>query len=619
MTTKFRPPSTTVSTVDDFRQCGWSDSAPTESSYFALWDSLCKKGFEATQANELAKAKILWLLADACSFRFEAANINEPFVSTELNEFGRPRNLDSFTDEDIALFTQIYPEIADLLLRSRLADIVWLRSRPRRDRHAALAAIDAYRLTPLTTEDWYRDGKNCWSRGVMLSLQLRAASGQRAVEMAAVLLAAVKELVESPDEINAAVSMARALLDLEVASASYPELGELLSARGERLNTERKFFHARNNFTLAGRFFAAFKNEDRQADMTYAVAQTFVGEAVQRTSGSRTSYNVAVDFYTDAIQKLREIPRTLRLARGVDVEMEQLYAKLKEAQTRSLDEFAPIRSGSVDIRDLVDQATKYVADRDFAAALFSLAACCTLTSYEDAEQQAKAVMRETLFSRSFGMRRAAIDGRVVEKTPPPGDLDDDSPQTKAAVRAHMIRDHQHRMQFVASSAIGPALQQFVLDHLITLEDLGNLVAQSGIVQTDRHYLVARGIKAGFDGEFAVALHLLVPQLEHMVRTHLQRKGIKTTTLSLDGIQMEIGLSSLAESPAMESVFGKDLTFEIQAAFCEQSGPNLRNDLAHGLLSAGAAQSAESLYAWWLVFRMVFLNFWLPDKAPDEAE
>ena len=81
--------------------------------------------------------------------------------------------------------------------------------------------------------------------------------------------------------------------------------------------------------------------------------------------------------------------------------------------------------------------------------------------------------------------------------------------------------------------------------------------------------------------------------------------------------MEIGLSSSVELPAVEAVLGKDLTFEIQAAFCEQSGPNLRNDLAHGLLSDAASQSAKGLYAWWLIFRMVFLNFWLPDKAPGD--
>jgi hypothetical protein len=38
-----------------------------------------------------------------------------------------------------------------------------------------------------------------------------------------------------------------------------------------------------------------------------------------------------------------------------------------------------------------------------------------------------------------------------------------------------------------------------------------------------------------------------------------------------------------ELPEIETIFGKDLSFEIKALFCDPFGPNLRNELAHGLL------------------------------------
>ena len=618
MESKFRPPSTTTATYEDFLASGWDESSSSDYSYFAWWNSLSNKGFAATAAGSLSKAKVLWLLADSCSFRFEPERMNEPFVSTEANEFGRPRDLDSFGDDDIALLAEVYPSIDFPLLKARLADIVWLRGRPKRDRTAALAAIDAYRRVPLTTDSWYGDGRNCWYRAVKLSRSLRTAAGPRTEEMATTLLAAARSLIAEKDDINATVSVTRALLDLDLVNDSYSDLGEALNTRAERLSHEGKYFWARNHLALARGFFQALRDGEREADMLYAISRTFVGEAEQRTSGKHRSYSVAVEFYGEAIQAVRKIQRAVRVARALNDELESLYARLKEAQTRSLDEFFTIRTEATDLSDICEAAAASVANRDFAAGLYRVAACSRLVSFDEAESQAKALMRESATNRLFGTSRVAFDGRVIDRSPAPGDVDDDSEQTRAAIRARMIRDHQHHMQFTASTAIAPALQQFVLDHLVTIDDIGSIVAQSGVVQSTRAYLVSRGIKAGFDGEFAVALHLLVPQLEHMVRNLLQRKGAKTTTLSPDGIQMEIGLSSLVELPAMNAVFGRDLTFEIQAAFCEQSGPNMRNDVAHGLLDDGAAQSAESLYAWWLVFRMIFLNFWLPDGPPDDA-
>lgn len=49
-------------------------------------------------------------------------------------------------------------------------------------------------------------------------------------------------------------------------------------------------------------------------------------------------------------------------------------------------------------------------------------------------------------------------------------------------------------------------------------------------------------------------------------------------------------------------------FAIEALFCDAFGPNLRNEVAHGLVNDGDGNSAESAYAWWLLLKMVFSRF-----------
>lgn len=83
---------------------------------------------------------------------------------------------------------QRYP--ADLIistLKARVADLVWLKQRPRNIQFA-LAAIDAYRLIPLDTETWLRGGHECWERAISLARMLKAGAGTRLAEIEIAIL-----------------------------------------------------------------------------------------------------------------------------------------------------------------------------------------------------------------------------------------------------------------------------------------------------------------------------------------------------------------------------------------------------------------------------------------------
>ena len=96
----------------------------------------------------------------------------------------------------------------------------------------------------------------------------------------------------------------------------------------------------------------------------------------------------------------------------------------------------------------------------------------------------------------------------------------------------------------------------------------------------------------------------------MVRFHLKQAGATTTNLDSKGIENENGLATLMELPEADKIFGEDLAFEIRALFCDAFGPNLRNELAHGLLDDQACNSVSAIYAWWFCLRLVFNAYWL---------
>ena len=209
------------------------------------------------------------------------------------------------------------------------------------------------------------------------------------------------------------------------------------------------------------------------------------------------------------------------------------------------------------------------------------------------------------------------DGRVIGKRPGMGHSATPSDGDEVVIRSEMIHRHSIAVDLVVRGRIWPALEMLLLEHRLREADFVVLARQAPIVPMGRELLFGKALFAGFDRNFITALHLLVPQIEHMVRFHLKQAGVKTTNLDNNGIENENGLNSLMAVPETEKIFGEDLSFEIKALFCDPSGPNLRNELAHGLVDDDACQSIYAIYAWWLGLKLVFNAFWNASRSDTE--
>ena len=166
-----------------------------------------------------------------------------------------------------------------------------------------------------------------------------------------------------------------------------------------------------------------------------------------------------------------------------------------------------------------------------------------------------------------------------------------------------------RVGIIVQALILPALDVLTLEHRLQTADLINLARRSPIMPIGREILFGKALAHGFNRDFATFIHLLAPQIEHMVRVPLKVAGVSTSHLDQDGIETENGLSALIDLPQTSAIFGEDLIYEIKALFCDQMGPNLRNNIAHGLLNDQEANSVDAVYAWWLGLQLVVNTYW----------
>jgi len=610
-----RYPADLVVELKDFETCDWLTAVSGSSSegYPSMWQALSSAARQAIEENRYQHAKVLWLLADSCSMMLNPDSINAPFSPIMVTDGKRTAIPGDFSNEDILYLSQIVDKIDDKWLRARVADIVWLRNRSVGVRFP-LIAIDSYRSIGLDSDAWIRGGKECWIRAIHLCRLLKGGAGQRINEIEAQILDSFYSC--SNEDGLLAYWLAELLKENGLASKSSADIAERMENHAKEYDRNGELYLAREYYEASENWFNKEGNGAKSAEMWVSVAECWVKEAINRTSSEQPSHMVAANCYEHAIQVYRTIPRSERRVHRVDERISEIYVHLRESGEKSLGELSLVSTESVDISQIVERAKNSVQGKEPLEALKFFS---NLHHGARAQELRESAVRQIQKHPLHGLVAATVisrDGRVIAKRPGMSFDGESSGIDEIVIRSEMIKNFEILTDIIVTGSILPALDVLLVEHYWREVDLINIVRQSPIVPRDRTTLFGKALYAGFNRDFVVAVHLLVPQIENMVRFHLKSSGVKTTNLDINGIENENGLSTLMDIPEVVKIFGADIAFEIKALFCDSFGPNLRNELAHGLLNASECYSVHVVYAWWFGLRIVFNTFWNAFQKDD---
>lgn len=597
--------------LQDFETSGWKEAiTPINKNYPERWTALSSAASAAIKQNQLKHGKVLGLLADACSMMLSPSSPNEPFKPFAV--FGDRRSFipDDLLDTDIMFFVDIVDAVDDHLLKARLSDLLWLKSKPRHT-DFALKAIDAYYCIPLDTNTWIDGGQECWERALSLTRMLKNKAGDRLQLLEASILSAFNDADHTHNFFI--LWLAELLRSNKLALNCRVEVVKKLEEMAEKFDGENEHYKSRLYFEEAAKWY---HNVDKvkEAAMTVAVAEGWVKEAIARIASESPSHAVAAHFYENAIQTYRTIPRTERSTHRVDERIAQLRAELNKSGEKSLEEMALIQSSSIDIADLVEIARQSVAGKSLQESLLNFANLSRGVNVENLRNNVLKRMREHPLSTLFSSTTMSHDGRVIAKRKGMSFGKDLTDEDEKNIQAEMIKDYKLQVDLVVLGYILPALEVLLLEHRLQERVFVELARSSSIIPKGRAGLFGKALFSGYEGDFVTALHLLIPQVEHMVRMHLKQAGAQTTNIDKDGIQNENGLSTLIELPEAVQLFGENFSFEMKALFCDAVGPNLRNMLAHGLLDEDDCNSSSSIYAWWWALRITINAWWSSANA-----
>lgn len=535
-------------------------------------------------------ANSLRLLSKLCSCYLDLSSkdVFKPLVQLDGKRSFIPSDL---TQSEIDYLIEIVDNIDLLVLKARIADILWSYTKPRNIHHLEIA-MQQYLAISLSKELFQPDIYDFWHRAAML-----AKSSKKQNEIDQIKTKFLQEIDNPTNDWDFhQLKIAEIILQTELDKSLFEQLAD-------KLVLVQRQFSPQNDFNVVEQYLnnaiilykkAGLTDKEIATIHSLAQAQEMHGDFRQPESNM-----VANNFYKMALQIYRNIPSKYRTEYQAEASLSRIENKITHSGQTMMNEMQLLEVKK-DMSELQKQSIEHIQGKQsLFETLLYFSGVSSTKSYQEILEETKDVIRQSVFQHIMPFQAVSLDGRKIDEIPALNEQNQDEVVFKTAIKNFAIK-----MQVAVNGCIIPALNQIQNDWIISKDFLIELCRHSSVVPENRVNLLANALYFGFEMDFPTCIHLLAPQVENMVRQLLKKQGVSTTTIDTQGIENEIGLSSLLDKEQAREILGDDLWFELQAVFTSSLNANLRNEVAHGLLDDNSSNSIFSVYAWWLVFKWI---------------
>lgn len=593
------PSENTVSPIElsyeVFQNSGWETAIASVGNpgYNDLALEFHKLSKQKESEGNLKEAHVLDFLHEIYFMIMQAHSPNLPYRP----RFNESKSLDNISQDELVFLDSIVNQVSDFYLKARISDLLWL-CKPNKEVKDAWKVIDSIASISITKDNWFADMSQCIERAARLCLQLRDRNRLGKVETK--LHDAFKE--DYKDSHFIPLKVAELILELGLLKTQLESVAIRCRKLADKHQEQNNFNGTQQYLELTGKIYLKLENENGWLETLRDYANSFELEGDHKLNEDPNSFMIANMLYEKAILAYRKIPNAHRAKYDVEVITIRLHQKLSETGVAIVENMPTYQGLPIPIGDIQQAAVTHVKGKESLSEALIDFCGFKVPNFNSLEERANESIRQFFLSNLFSQTHYAADGRVERKIPAIGWNQFEN--NYATVEKEMISHFNMEIALLVNGSVLPALNQILLEYRVCLPILISLCQQSPFVQDGRERLVANALWMGFEQDFSIAIHLICPQLENILRNELKGINIKTTTLDDNGIEKEVGLSSLLEKDEVKELFGVSYIFELKTIFANVLGGNLRNNVAHGLLSDIEGFSVASVYGWWMFLRLI---------------
>ena len=500
----------------------------------------------------------------------------------------RTFSIEDISEDDYLILHSLKLEKMPLILRALIADILWTN---KKEFNAAKIAANAY--WELFTF-WYRDDDNVGTidiirRAVCISAQTKQTLLFEKIQGWFV------DFLEKKAANNDGFFALR-VMELFLGQKNFdvsiflPVLDDLIDGNSDNIAKVEQAYKLKTEclFKLK-RKEDAIKNNNLLADYYLEFAEKIFKKDIQGALR-------AVNFYQKGIMLYRN--------NGESDKADASHKRLVEIQKEIPKIMVPF-SVELDIKGVIDNLKANMEGLSFEECVIRLTQMFVFEKQEDIKKRVIEEFKDNPISHLFGKSLINAQGQTVLALHP---LDIHDPEKDPKLmELHMYQNALEKQKVAGDIWVKNALiiirDKFVIDKSM----VEFLVKDNPIIPDGRERIFQSGLYMFLNGDYYEALHILAPQVENLFRNIAREVGGLTVTLEKDGSSMEKVLSSILSLPELVDCYDNDILFTFRGLLNEQAGANIRNEIAHGIISEYACSTGVCLYFGVAVIKLLSLT------------
>ncbi len=325
-------------------------------------------------------------------------------------------------------------------------------------------------------------------------------------------------------------------------------------------------------------------------------ADTYIRQADVVQSEAQPITDHALELMRSAMESLAKVPGNEQAVIELKKQVDALELKRNDAPMK--------KPSRMDPAGITQWARDQVKNKNLRGALVALANLAETPKPAELEEQVDAKTGRMPFQYLISTVGMDQEGKAASHAP--AAFTGDTREIRTAKEAELYQEAARNRQIAVLALLDPARRQVLSEHVVRLDDWRAFTTDNPFVPVGREEIFARGMDAGMNGDFLVAVSLLTPQVENAVRFVLKKAGVVTSKIDMRNVEQERVLGALLDMDEAERVFGRDLMFDLRGLLVEKFGSNMRNELAHGLLDLDDFKGPDAEYLWWCALRLMFL-------------
>jgi len=190
---------------------------------------------------------------------------------------------------------------------------------------------------------------------------------------------------------------------------------------------------------------------------------------------------------------------------------------------------------------------------------------------DEIKEQLEKLGKTNLITFDIPKRVFDHEGRVVVKVEP---LDED-------LDGNIVHQMTQNMQ-LSSLFLDAVLARVIEKYNITSDILVDYLLLSPVITDQQKSFLVEGITAYIQKQFSIAIHLLVPQIEAVIRNLVRMSGGSDLKSARGGGFHLKTLDELLRGTEIIPVLREDAVFYLRTLLSDPRGWNIRNDVCHGI-------------------------------------